>query len=66
MTVTLNVNHSVDSDPEAEDLTETQGSEQLKARPSFNVDLKKGNRTVSFTCSYTDGGVVEQAGRTVQ
>ncbi|XP_043198814.1 complement component 1 Q subcomponent-binding protein, mitochondrial-like isoform X1 [Amphibalanus amphitrite] len=62
VTVTLNVNHSVDSDPEAEDLSETQGSEQLKARPTFNVDITKGNRTVSFTCSYTEGGVVEQQG----
>merc|ERR1719430_277689 len=63
VTVTLNVNHSVDSDPEAEDLTETQGSEQLKARPTFHVDLKKGNRSVSFTCSYTESGVVEQQGQ---
>ena len=62
VTVTLNVNHSVDSDPEAEDLSESQGSEQLKARPAFNVDIVKGNRTVSFTCSYTEGGVVEQQG----
>ncbi|XP_037092234.1 complement component 1 Q subcomponent-binding protein, mitochondrial-like [Pollicipes pollicipes] len=62
VTVTLNVNHSVDSDPESEDLTESQGSEQLKARPTFNVDLQKKGRTVSFTCSYTDGGVVEQQG----
>lgn len=60
--ITLNVNHSVDSDPEAEELSETQGSEQLKARPTFNVDLKKGSQTISFTCSYTQGGVVEQQG----
>jgi len=62
ITVTLNVNHSVDSDPEAEDVSEQQGSEQLKARPSFNIDLQKASRTISFSCSYTEGGVVEQQG----
>ena len=29
---------------------------ELKSRPSFEVDIKIGSKTMSFTCSYTSPG----------
>ncbi|KAG7167861.1 complement component 1 Q subcomponent-binding protein, mitochondrial-like [Homarus americanus] len=60
ITVTLNVNHTVDSDETAEVNLDQSSEVALKSRPSFEVDLQIGSKTMSFTCSYTSpGDVVE-------
>jgi len=52
ITISMNVNHSVDSEAPAE--LNAEGSEaDLKSRPSFEVDIKVGSKTLSFTCSFT-------------
>lgn len=51
ISVTLNVNHTVDADAPVE--TNEQGDMgELKSRPSFEVDFKIGSKVMSFTCSY--------------
>jgi len=52
ITISLNVNHTVDSDAPAE-MSQDQGEAELKSRPSFEVDIKVGSRVMSFTCSYS-------------
>ncbi|KAK6640988.1 hypothetical protein RUM44_012687 [Polyplax serrata] len=51
ITVTMNVNHSVDTED-----TEDEGSmsEEMRARPSFEVDIERNNKTLTFACSYTN------------
>jgi len=57
--ISLNVNHTVDAD----DFEETQGQGQgqnaaqeapteMRSKPNFEVDLKRGNTVLSFSCSY--------------
>ena len=50
ITISIDVNHSVD----AEAFSTAQSSEdvELKSKPSFEVDVKKGDTTLSFTCSF--------------
>jgi hypothetical protein len=45
----LNVNHTVDS-AEVDDGTEE--APEMKSKPNFEVDITKGGKTLSFTCSY--------------
>nr|AFY05650.1 gC1qR protein [Penaeus vannamei] len=52
ITINLNVNHTVDTEAPAE-LSQDQSEGELKSRPSFEVDIKVGSKTLSFTCSYT-------------
>ncbi|XP_071535231.1 complement component 1 Q subcomponent-binding protein, mitochondrial [Panulirus ornatus] len=60
ITVTLNVNHTVDSDETAEVTVDQPDEAVLKSRPSFEVDIQVGPKVMSFTCSYTTpGDVVE-------
>jgi len=48
--VTLNVNHTVDS---AEPDDGSEEAPEMLSRPNFEVDLiKKGGKTLSFSCSY--------------
>ena len=49
ITVQLNVNHTVDSS-EPDDGSEE--APEMKSRPNFEVDIEKGGKTLSFTCSY--------------
>jgi complement component 1 Q subcomponent-binding protein len=56
ITVSLNVNHSVDADA-SDDPNATQKNEQgevteMRSRPSFDVDIKKGTQTLNFSCSF--------------
>ena len=62
--IQLNVNHTVDS---AEPDDGTEEAPEMKSKPNFEIDLVKGGRTVSFSCSFiheeedekppqTDGG----------
>ena len=49
ITVQLNINHTVDSS-EPDDGSEE--APEMKSRPNFEVDIEKGGKTLSFTCSY--------------
>lgn len=64
ITITLNVNHTVDNEAP----TELSGDQdqpdtgELKCRPSFEIDMKVGGQILSFTCSFTgpvEGGEQE-------
>jgi complement component 1 Q subcomponent-binding protein len=50
ITITLDVNHSVDADSEAQE-SEHEYEAELKSRPSFEVDVAVQSRVLSFTCS---------------
>jgi len=52
VTVTLNVNHTIDSD-EAAEMNQESTEASLKSRPNFEVDFQVGSKTMSFTCSFT-------------
>lgn len=54
ITISFNVNHSVDSEEEAEISPEVEKPEfgEMKSKPTFEVDVTKGKKTVSFTCSF--------------
>lgn len=53
ITITMNVNHTVDTDAPVELSGEQPDTGELKSRPSFEVDIKVGSKTLSFTCSFT-------------
>lgn len=54
--VNFNVNHSVDTDAEPEIHQNMDKPEvELKSKPTFEVDIKRGNRTMGFTCSFVTG-----------
>lgn len=51
--INFNVNHSVDADCEPEVNESMNKAEvELKAKPTFEVDLKRGGHTLGFTCSF--------------
>ncbi|KAG0720503.1 Complement component 1 Q subcomponent-binding protein, mitochondrial [Chionoecetes opilio] len=63
ISITLNVNHTVDTDDEAAvELNQDQTEGSLKSRPGFEVDIAQGAKTLSFTCSYMTAGGEVQAG----
>ena len=47
--IQLNVNHTVDS---AEPDDGTEEAPEMKSKPNFEIDLVKGSKTVSFSCSF--------------
>lgn len=58
--VTMNVNHSVDTDESPED----DGMGDMRSKPSFDVDIVRNKKTLSFSCSFTnfqDAGESESA-----
>lgn len=59
--VSFNVNHTVDTDVEPEISPEQDNPElgELKSKPTFEVDIKRGNKTLSFTCSFLQGQAQE-------
>jgi len=58
--VTLNVNHTVDS---AEPDDGSEEAPEMLSRPNFEVDLiKKGGKTLSFSCSYVNPEENPEAG----
>jgi len=65
ITISLNVNHTVDSEAEqapAELSGDQPDTGELKCRPSFEIDIKIGGQILSFTCSFTgpvEGGEQE-------
>jgi len=63
ITISFNVNHTVDaeSDDDPEMSTEQDKPEfgEMKSKPTFEVDIKRGNKTLSFTCSFLQGEAQE-------
>lgn len=50
----FNINHTVDNDAEAsiDQSMEKPDFGELKSKPTFDVDIKRGATTLSFTCSF--------------
>jgi complement component 1 Q subcomponent-binding protein, mitochondrial len=59
--IKLNVNHTVDTEEEADVSPDQDKPEfgEMKSKPQFEVDIVKGNKTLSFTCSYLQGEAQE-------
>lgn len=61
LTISFNVNHSVDQEDEPEINPNQDQPEfgEMKSKPTFEIDIKKDNRILSFTCSYLQGEAQE-------
>ncbi|XP_054262616.1 complement component 1 Q subcomponent-binding protein, mitochondrial [Macrosteles quadrilineatus] len=53
--INFNVNHSVDTDMEPEMTPNMDKPEiELRSKPQFEVDIKRGKKTMGFTCSFVN------------
>jgi len=52
LTITVNVNHTVDADYSDEGEQKGEKDAEMRSRPNFEIDVKKGNQTLTFSCSY--------------
>lgn len=61
VTISFNVNHTVDAeeDPEINPNQEQPEFGEMKSKPSFEIDVKKDNKILSFTCSFIQGEAQE-------
>lgn len=63
ITISFNVNHTVDTEEEPEISPSEQEKPEfgeMKSRPTFEVDIKKDKgQTLSFTCSFLQGEAQE-------
>ncbi|XP_318437.4 complement component 1 Q subcomponent-binding protein, mitochondrial [Anopheles gambiae] len=60
ITISFNVNHTVDMEGEEAEATENKPEfSAMKSRPQFEVDIVRGGTTLSFTCSYLPGEAQE-------
>ncbi|XP_043486548.1 complement component 1 Q subcomponent-binding protein, mitochondrial [Polistes fuscatus] len=52
--VSFNINHTVDNntEPEIDPQSDQADIGEMKSKPSFTVDIIKGNQTLGFTCSF--------------
>jgi len=59
--ISFNVNHTVDTeeDPELDTNAEKPDIGEMRSKPRFEVDIVKGNTTLSFTCSFLEGAPQE-------
>ncbi|XP_049788520.1 complement component 1 Q subcomponent-binding protein, mitochondrial [Schistocerca nitens] len=55
--VNFNINHTVDADTEPEVNPNMDKPEfgEMKSKPTFEVDIRRGSKTLGFTCSFTSG-----------
>ncbi|XP_053962441.1 complement component 1 Q subcomponent-binding protein, mitochondrial [Anastrepha ludens] len=55
--INFNVNHTVDTEDEPELNPNAEKAEigEMRSKPRFEVDIIKGNTTLSFTCSFLEG-----------
>lgn len=60
--ITFNVNHTVDTDIEAEIHPNLDKPEigELKSKPSFKVEITRGSTTLSVMCSFIEPGEHEE------
>jgi len=56
ITISANVNHSVDADfaedPNNVKQASKDGADEMRSRPNFDVEIKRGSEVMSFTCSF--------------
>lgn len=59
--ITFNVNHTVDTEAEAEIDPNADKPDfgEMKSKPTFEVDIVRGNTTLGFTCSFFQGEAEE-------
>lgn len=59
--ISFNVNHTVDADDESPEMgsSEKPDMAEMRSKPTFEVDIIKGNTTLSFTCSFLQGTAQE-------
>lgn len=52
--INFNVNHTVDTEeePEVDPTADKAEVGEMRSKPRFEVDIIKGDTTLSFTCSY--------------
>lgn len=52
--VSFNINHTVDSEtePELDMNSNSPDIGEMKSKPNFTVDIKRGNQTLGFICSF--------------
>lgn len=58
VTISFNINHTVDTEEDAAEITPEQDKPEfgeMKSKPQFEIDIKRGKKTVSFTCSFLQG-----------
>lgn len=55
--ISFNINHTVDTDDDAQNVDEMDEKEmaEMKSTPNFEVDIIRGGKTLSFTCSFLKG-----------
>ncbi|KAJ8880775.1 hypothetical protein PR048_017246 [Dryococelus australis] len=62
--ISFNVNHTVDTDDDQEaEVNPSMDKPELgdlKSKPNFEVDIKRGSKTLSFTCSFMPNAQDEQ------
>ncbi|KZC11217.1 PREDICTED: complement component 1 Q subcomponent-binding protein, mitochondrial [Dufourea novaeangliae] len=54
--ISFNINHTVDSESEPElDMTsDSPDIGEMKSKPTFTIDIVKGNQTLGFSCSFNN------------
>ncbi|XP_008206466.1 complement component 1 Q subcomponent-binding protein, mitochondrial [Nasonia vitripennis] len=54
ITISFNVNHTVDteSEPEIDPREDKPDIGEMKSKPNFEIDFKRGNQHLSFSCSF--------------
>lgn len=57
--VSFNINHTVDASDAAEFESDEQTMADMKSTPNFEVDIVRGGKTLSFTCSFLKGPAEE-------
>lgn len=59
--ISFNINHTVDTEdePEVDESMDKPNIGEMKSRPTFEIDIVRGGKTLSFTCSFLTGPVAE-------
>lgn len=54
--ISFNINHTVDSEsePNVEMTNDNPDIGDMKSKPSFTIDIIRGNQTLGFTCSFNN------------
>jgi len=59
--ISFNVNHTVDTEMEPDiDASAKPDFAEMKSKPTFEIDIVRGNTTLSFTCSFLHGQPQEE------
>jgi len=59
----LNVNHTVDGenyDDAQQQQNQQEQNSEMRSKPNFEIDIKKGNTVLSFSCSYVQDAAAAQ------